>query len=47
VEERELCWYGDEGFATHLWKVLGVTGFSAQLHFGEPKIYSDRRVAAD
>ncbi len=47
TEERELCWYGDESFATHLWKVLGVTGFSAELHFGEPKIYSDRRVAAD
>ena len=47
VEERELCWYGDEGFITHLWKVLGVKGFAAQLHFGEPRIYSDRRVAAD
>ncbi|MGB8029838.1 MAG: lysophospholipid acyltransferase family protein [Terracidiphilus sp.] len=47
VEERELCWYGDEGFATHLWKVLGVTGFAAHLHFGEPRIHSDRRVAAD
>jgi 1-acyl-sn-glycerol-3-phosphate acyltransferase len=47
TEERELCWYGDESFTTHLWKVLGVTGFSAELHFGEPRIYSDRRVAAD
>jgi 1-acyl-sn-glycerol-3-phosphate acyltransferase len=47
VEERELCWYGDEGFVEHLWKVLGAKGFSAQLHFGEPRVYSDRRVAAD
>lgn len=47
VEERELCWYGDEGFLTHLWKVLGVASFSAHLRFGEPQIYSDRRVAAD
>ena len=47
VEERELCWYGNEGFTPHLWKVLGVEGFSAKLHFGEPKIYTDRRVAAD
>jgi 1-acyl-sn-glycerol-3-phosphate acyltransferase len=47
VEERELCWYGDESFTTHLWKVLGVAGFSAHLHFGEPKIYPDRRTAAD
>ncbi len=47
MEERELCWFGDERFITHLWKVLGVAGFSAQLKFGEPRIYSDRRVAAD
>lgn len=47
VEERALCWYGDEGFTTHLWKVLGVKGFAAKLHFGQPKIYWDRRVAAD
>jgi len=47
IEERELCWYGDEEFLTHIWKVLGVAGFSAQLRFGEPHIYTDRRVAAD
>jgi lyso-ornithine lipid O-acyltransferase len=47
MQERELCWYGDESFTTHLWKVLGVAGFSAQLEFGEPTIYADRRVAAD
>ena len=47
VEERELCWFGDEQFMPHLWKVLGVAGFSAQLYFGEPKIYPDRRTAAD
>jgi len=27
--------------------VLGVAGFSAQLHFFEPQIYPDRRTAAD
>jgi 1-acyl-sn-glycerol-3-phosphate acyltransferase len=47
VEERELCWYGDESFATHLWKVLGTAGFSAQVQFGEPRVYTDRRRAAD
>jgi 1-acyl-sn-glycerol-3-phosphate acyltransferase len=47
IEERELCWYDDQSFMTHLWKVLGVKGFSAHLKFGEPRIYSDRRVAAD
>jgi 1-acyl-sn-glycerol-3-phosphate acyltransferase len=47
VEERELCWYGDETFVNHLWKVLGTAGFSAELRFGEPRVYTDRRVAAD
>ena len=47
VEERELCWYGDEAFAPHLWKVLGVTGFEAEVQFGEPRVYTDRRTAAD
>ena len=47
MDERELCWYGDESFTTHLWKVLGVSGFSAHLRFFEPRIYADRRTAAD
>lgn len=47
MEERELCWYGDETFVNHLWKVLGVTGYEAEVQFGEPRIYTDRRVAAD
>lgn len=45
--ERELCWFGDALFATHLAKVLGVAGFSAEVHFGEPHVYTDRRTAAD
>ncbi len=45
--ERELCWYGDETFVNHLWKVLGVGGFEADLWFGEPRVYTDRRQAAD
>jgi lyso-ornithine lipid O-acyltransferase len=47
VQERELCWFGDVGFVSHLWKVLGVAGFSAQLQFGEPSVYADPRVAAE
>jgi 1-acyl-sn-glycerol-3-phosphate acyltransferase len=47
TEERELCWYGDETFVNHLWKALGVGGFSAVLRFGEPRLYRDRRKAAD
>jgi 1-acyl-sn-glycerol-3-phosphate acyltransferase len=47
MEERELCWYGDETFVNHLWKVLGVTGYVADVQFGLPRVYTDRRVAAD
>jgi 1-acyl-sn-glycerol-3-phosphate acyltransferase len=47
VEERELCWFGASGFTGHLWKVLGVKSFAARLHFGQSRVYSDRRVAAD
>ncbi len=45
--EIELCWYGDETFTNHLWKVLGVAGFHAVVQFGESRIYPDRRTAAD
>jgi 1-acyl-sn-glycerol-3-phosphate acyltransferase len=45
--ERELCWYGGASFAPHLLKVLGVAGFSAKVRFGESRVYTDRRVAAD
>jgi len=47
VEERELCWFGDDGFLPHLWKALGTPGFVAELYFGEPRIYIHRRAAAD
>lgn len=46
LPERELCWYGDEGFLTHLWRTLGGPGFTAEVRFGAPRIYADRREAA-
>jgi 1-acyl-sn-glycerol-3-phosphate acyltransferase len=45
--ERELCWFGDDAFLPHLWKALGVLGFSAEVRFGEPQVYPHRRVAAE
>jgi 1-acyl-sn-glycerol-3-phosphate acyltransferase len=47
VEERELCWFGDDPFLPHLRKALGTAGFSAEVTFGEPRVYPDRRTAAD
>ncbi len=47
VEERELCWYGDTLFLTHLMKALRTPGFAAEVSFGEPRIYPDRRIAAN
>ena len=45
--ESELCWYGDATFLPHVWKTLGGSDFSAELHFGKPRIYASRRTAAD
>jgi 1-acyl-sn-glycerol-3-phosphate acyltransferase len=47
MPERELCWYGNASFVPHLMKVLGIAGFSAKVRFGQPHIYTSRRVAAD
>jgi 1-acyl-sn-glycerol-3-phosphate acyltransferase len=44
--ERDLCWFDDSAFLPHLWKTLGSAGFSAEVTFGEPRRYSDRREAA-
>ena len=45
--EVELCWYGDETFVHHMWKVLGVGQFAAEVRFGSTRVYADRRAAAD
>ncbi|MGA2851729.1 MAG: lysophospholipid acyltransferase family protein [Terracidiphilus sp.] len=45
--ERDFCWFGDAEFLPHLLKALGGPNVSAEVHFGEPHIYTDRRTAAD
>jgi 1-acyl-sn-glycerol-3-phosphate acyltransferase len=45
-EEREVCWYGDDGFLLHIWKVLGMEKLTAAIRFAPPRIFSDRRSAA-
>jgi lyso-ornithine lipid O-acyltransferase len=45
-QERDLCWFGDEAFLSHLWKALGATNFTAEVRFGAPQVYADRRSAA-
>jgi len=45
--ERDLCWFDDTLFLPHLWKTLGVSGFSAEVTFGQPLVYGDRRIAAE
>jgi len=45
--ERELCWFDDMLFLPHLWRTLCTAGFIAEVTFGEPRIYPDRRTAAD
>lgn len=45
--ERDLCWFDDSLFLPHLWRTLGTVGFTAEITFGEPRVYLDRRAAAD
>jgi 1-acyl-sn-glycerol-3-phosphate acyltransferase len=47
IEERELCWFDDVPFLSHLLKALGTPGFSAAVRFGQPRVYPDCRTAAD
>lgn len=46
VDERELCWFGDTLFMPHMWKALGTRGLLAEVRFGEPQVFADRRTAA-
>lgn len=46
TQERDLCWFDDTLFLTHIWKALCAGGFSAHVTLGEPHIYPDRRAAA-
>jgi 1-acyl-sn-glycerol-3-phosphate acyltransferase len=45
--ERDLCWYGKAPFLPHLLRGLGACNFTAELTFGDPRIFTNRRVAAD
>jgi 1-acyl-sn-glycerol-3-phosphate acyltransferase len=45
--ESRLCWYGEETFLPHVWRTLAGPDFSAEVRFGEPRIYASRRAAAD
>lgn len=45
--ETSLCWFGDAAFLPHLWKTLCGPNFSAEVDFGEARIYKGRRAAAD
>jgi 1-acyl-sn-glycerol-3-phosphate acyltransferase len=47
ARERDLCWFDDTLFLPHLWKALGTPAFSAEVTFGEPRVYPDRRTAAE
>lgn len=47
LPERELCWFDNSLFLPHLFKLIGLPGFSAIVRFGQPRIYANRRIAAD
>ena len=45
--EHEICWYGDDSFLPHVFKMLRLGDFSVEIQFGEPRIYASRREAAN
>jgi 1-acyl-sn-glycerol-3-phosphate acyltransferase len=47
AKERDLCWFDDTLFLPHLWKALGTPAFFAEVTFGEPRVFPNRRVAAE
>jgi hypothetical protein len=44
--ESNLCWFGNADFLPHLLKNLGGPGFAAEIQFGKPSVYENRREAA-
>jgi 1-acyl-sn-glycerol-3-phosphate acyltransferase len=44
--ERALCWFGDDLFLPHILRTLAAPDCSVRVHFGEPRVYADRRDAA-
>jgi len=44
--ESNLCWFGDTEFLPQVLRNVGGPDFSAEIHFGESRIYGNRRVAA-
>jgi len=46
-EERELCWYADAPFLSHLIRTLSCAGVAAEVEFHPDRNqYSDRKTAA-
>lgn len=46
-EERDLCWYGDASFVSHLLRTLGGAGIEAEIEFHPDRlVYVERRAAA-
>jgi 1-acyl-sn-glycerol-3-phosphate acyltransferase len=46
-EEREICWYGDAPFVSHLLRTLARNGVVAEVEFfPESMVYADRKTAA-
>lgn len=46
AQERDLCWFGDDLFLSHLKQVLELDGFLAVVRFGDAEVFPDRRAAA-
>jgi lyso-ornithine lipid O-acyltransferase len=45
---EDVCWWGEMGFASHLFRILGLRGLRAQIRFGEEVVErADRFVLSE
>jgi lyso-ornithine lipid O-acyltransferase len=45
---EDVCWWGEMGFASHLFRILGLRGLTAQIRFGEEVVErADRFVLSE
>lgn len=45
--EREIAYWGKMEFAPHLFRTLRLRGLAAEIRFGEPIVFDDRKQAAN
>jgi len=40
---EDVCWWGEMGFTSHIFRLLGLRGLMAQIRFGEEVVEREDR----